>query len=454
MGQKENSKLGPEERAGEWTQVYLPHRGTRWAWVPAEERPWTRGMVAELAEYAAWWTLARTSSPDTRRGYLRDVGIPYLLAAVDRGDDIAETVHRRTGVRPPVTRPDEYGSWHLAILPWLAARGIDPWGPRVCELMPQWGAELAACGDHPDHVWTTDQPARRLSPATMRRRASATRAYYRWHHAQGVTVCAPAEVWTPKAAGIPPQPAFQPSREELDRDDLARLQVAADEHTGAAGEQQAAAALVAVLCTTGVRSVEVERADLTDYRRDRRRGPVLTVHGKGAKERLVALGGAAADRLDAWIAWRPDLAYLGATAGERVGNARSLPHHVPLFVTARSARRGQRTVREIQEGHVDRLAARSVWWQLRRVCRHARLPLVRELGSWLHPHAIRGAVASDLLDQGWNYADVANVLGHGSITTTARYDRRQRDRHIPAAAAASWRQATAIEEQQRRVITQ
>lgn len=444
---------GPTLRRGEWRQVEIPQRGTRWAWVPAEERPWTRDMVGELAEYAGWWLRARAASPRTREAYARDVGLSYVLAAVDRGGELVEHTARRTGVRLPIGEPGPRAArWHQTVLPWLAARGIDPWGPRVCEHIGQWGEEIAD-QDMPDHVWTTDGAPRPLASATVRRRAAATRSYYAWHHAAGLTVCAPAETWTPKAAGIPPQPRFRAPSLDLDRDDLARLQVAADEHVGADGEREFLAALVAVLCCTAVRSVELSRLDLGDYLRSSRRGPMLHIRGKGAVERHVGLDEVATDRVDRWLAWRPDLAYLGAGVHARLRAARALPHRVPLFVPARTARRGVWTVRQQQEGHVGRMAPRVVWEQLRRLCRRAASPVVRELAEHIHPHAIRGEVASDLIDQGWQLADVANLLGHGSITTTARYDRRQRDRHIPAASVAARRQATAIEEQQRLAIT-
>src|SRR5690606_8457684 len=135
----------------------------------------------------------------------------------------------------------------------------------VCHCMPTWGAELAGWGDHPDHVWSTDTGrAKPLAAATVRRRAAAARSYYRWHYAQGLTACSPADIWTPRASGIRAEPAVRDTVEDLDRDDLGRLQVAADQHDGVDGDRELASAVIAVLIDTACRSVELARLDVTD----------------------------------------------------------------------------------------------------------------------------------------------------------------------------------------------
>src|SRR5690606_23798290 len=190
----------------------------------------------------------------------------------------------------------------LALLPWLRMRGIDPWGPMVCQVMPEWGRALAGYGDVPDHVWVGDaERVRPLSHALVRRRAASVRSYYRWHHAAGLTACSPADIWTPKAAGIPAAPPFRDPYDELDRDSLARLQLAADHHPGVPGDRELCSALVAVLVCTAARAVEVSRLDVGDYLRSYRRGPRLRLDGKGRRERTVPLDADTVARIDRWL---------------------------------------------------------------------------------------------------------------------------------------------------------
>ena len=67
--------------------------------------------------------------------------------------------------------------------------------------------------------------------------------------------------------------------------------------------------------------------------------------------------------------------------------------------------------------------------------RRAEQAGVKSLG-W---HDLRRTVAGDLLDGGTDIATVAKVLGHASVQTTVRYDRRDsravekalRARHVP-----------------------
>src|SRR5690625_3154445 len=385
---------------GSWRQVEVPGLGSRWAYVAHEDRAWDLDLIGSLALYAAQWLQQRTSSEGTRATYLADIGLPHLLARLgDDGHLIAEDVRARTGVTLPVRTPGPRNvAWHLSLLPWLAGQRVDPWGPRVCEIMPAWGDQLTGHGDVADHVWATDAiRTRALSTAMQRRRAASVRSYYRWHHARGLTVCSPADIWTPKAAGIPAQSAFRDTGDELDREDLARLQIAADTHDGVDGDQALASAVVAVLVGTAIRSVEVSRLDLSDYLRGYRRGPLLRIHGKGNRERLVSLDQATVDRLDRWIMWRPDLAQSGPTVAARLATASRLPHRTPLFTPLRGSRSALAAARRAQEGHAGRLGEKSVWTLLRRVAGASTDRLVRMLAATIHPHGIRSAVATDLL---------------------------------------------------------
>jgi site-specific recombinase XerD len=64
-----------------------------------------------------------------------------------------------------------------------------------------------------------------------------------------------------------------------------------------------------------------------------------------------------------------------------------------------------------------RMAAQSVLEMLQRRARRARV-------ARFSPHDLRRTFVSDLLDAGADITTVAELAGHASVTTTARYDRR------------------------------
>ncbi len=146
------------------------------------------------------------------------------------------------------------------------------------------------------------------------------------------------------------------------------------------------AAIFAVLYIGGIRRSELAGLDLTDWTPA---PPTLRVrHGKGDKERLVPLVGAAAAALDDWLAVR----------GERPGG---------LFL---AITRHHRLVGTGMTSH----AVYNVLAKRRREAGVAKLS----------PHDFRRTFVGDLLEAGVDLATVQQLAGHASVTTTARYDRR------------------------------
>jgi integrase/recombinase XerD len=115
-------------------------------------------------------------------------------------------------------------------------------------------------------------------------------------------------------------------------------------------------------------------------------GRVVTVIGKGDKQRLVPFGRAAATALSEWLErGRPQLA------------ARA--RHDRVFCNARGGPLG-----------------RMGWWKiLRGYARRANL------AAHVHPHALRHSFATHLLEGGADLRVVQELLGHASVTTTAIY---------------------------------
>ena len=146
------------------------------------------------------------------------------------------------------------------------------------------------------------------------------------------------------------------------------------------------AAILAVLYIGGVRRAELAALDLADYTAD---PPGLRIrHGKGNKERLLPLTGAASAALDAWVARRgkgPGALFVPLTKGGGLG-----------------------------QGHVT---SDAIYKVLVKRAKEAHI-------AHLSPHDFRRTFVGDLLDAGVDLSTVQQLAGHASVTTTARYDRR------------------------------
>ncbi|HEX9180078.1 MAG TPA: tyrosine recombinase XerC [Burkholderiales bacterium] len=140
-------------------------------------------------------------------------------------------------------------------------------------------------------------------------------------------------------------------------------------------------AMFELFYSSGLRLAELTglRPEDVDFREG-----TVRVTGKGAKTRVVPLGGHAARALQAWLAERATLAQSGETA---------------LFLGRGGRRIGPRAVQE-------RLRA----WALR-----------QGLAAKVHPHMLRHSFASHVLQSSGDLRAVQEMLGHSSISTTQVY---------------------------------
>ncbi|MFO0672284.1 MAG: tyrosine recombinase XerC [Polyangiaceae bacterium] len=227
--------------------------------------------------------------------------------------------------------------------------------------------------------------SRSLSPSSVARKVAALRTFYRFLRRRGVVKKNVAdELASPKVRK--PLPTF------LSAD--AAEQVVEVPTEPREGEGPGAAhlptrlrdrAMLEVLYGSGLRVGELVRLDLGDVDLEAAQARVL---GKGRKERVVPLGGAAIRALREYLAVRGELAA-----------ARREPHPTALF---RNARGGRLTTRAVQK-------------------------MVRNWGALgagradLHPHALRHSCATHLLDGGADLRAIQELLGHSSLSTTQRY---------------------------------
>lgn len=145
------------------------------------------------------------------------------------------------------------------------------------------------------------------------------------------------------------------------------------------------AAVIAVLYTGGLRRAEVVGLDLEGY--DEETGE-LRVRGKGNKERLVYIPSSARPLISAWLDVR----------GREDG---------PLFWPV------HRTGKPFER----RMTGQAIWNILEKRVAEAS-------AKTLSPHDFRRTFISQLLDRGADIVTAQKMVGHASVTTTARYDRR------------------------------
>ncbi len=226
----------------------------------------------------------------------------------------------------------------------------------------------------------------RYAPASVGRKVSTLRSFYRFLRRRGVLRTDPAaQLKTPKR------------QQQLPRfvtvEDAFRVVEAPSTDTARPGPLQFRdRAILEVLYGSGLRVREL--ASLTLDRLDLHRGEVR-VHGKGDKERVVPIGGEARAALDAYLRIRPSLR----------GKQRP-PHPHAVFLGRHGTALGPRQIQNI-------------------VRRYGTLGAGQ---SDLHPHALRHSCATHLLDAGADLRTIQELLGHASLSTTQRYTHVSVDR--------------------------
>ena len=213
-----------------------------------------------------------------------------------------------------------------------------------------------------------------LSPRSVARHVASVRGFYRFLVLDGRLTASPADdVHAPRA--WPALPRF------LSLDEVDRLLEQPD--TGApAGLRDRA--LLELLYATGMRVSELVGLRVGDVDLDR---GLLTCLGKGAKERMVPVGEAAA-------AWTRD--YLASGRPVLLKRRQS----VHLFLNARDG------------GVLTRV---GFWTIVKKYGRQAGLP--RELS----PHTLRHSFATHLLERGADLRVIQTLLGHADLSTTQIY---------------------------------
>jgi integrase/recombinase XerC len=233
---------------------------------------------------------------------------------------------------------------------------------------------------------------RGLSKASAARALAAIRSWFRWLARVGhLEMNAASLVATPR---LPKHLPRVPSIEEMNR-------VVDSVGEDAASWPARDSAILEMLYGCGIRNAELTGLNLDDIHWA---NEAVLIRGKGQKQRYVPLGDAAAQALRTYLAERSARLAAGESTKGRATPA--------LFINLQL--RGLGKPGGNPSGQA-RLTTRSVGRIVKRIA------ILRGLSAEVHPHTLRHAFGTHLLEEGADLRAIQELLGHERLSTTQRY---------------------------------
>lgn len=261
---------------------------------------------------------------------------------------------------------------------------------------------------------------RGLGKASVARALAAVRSWFKWlaragHVPQNVA----SLVATPR---LPKHLPRVPSIEQMAR-------VVDSVSADAASWPARDAAILELLYGCGIRNAELTGLNLGDIHWA---NEAILIRGKGQKQRYVPLGDAAAAALRTYMQERSarlaaagaafGATTVGATRGATNGTGSGTAHGKNSGATTHGAARGTKALfvnlqlRGLDKPGGDaRLTTRSVGRIVKRIA------MMRGLSADVHPHTLRHAFGTHLLEEGADLRAIQELLGHERLSTTQRY---------------------------------
>jgi integrase/recombinase XerC len=227
-------------------------------------------------------------------------------------------------------------------------------------------------------VWLHEQG---YAKATVARRVSAVRSWFRFLCRQGTVAANPAD-------GLRGPRQDKKLPHFLAEEAMARL-LTAPQAAAPMGKRDRA--ILETLYSAGLRVSELTGLNVADVDLD---SGLATVRGKGKRERLALLGAKALAALKDWLAERAlSLATLKKPAQT------NKPDAAAVFLNKNGSRLTSRSVGRLLEKY--------------------RAQTGLDVGT--SPHSLRHSFATHLLDRGADIRSVQELLGHRSLATTQIY---------------------------------
>jgi integrase/recombinase XerC len=218
-----------------------------------------------------------------------------------------------------------------------------------------------------------------LSKTSIARALAALRSLYRWLAQEGVVEQNPAKlVSTPRLPKkLPRVPTIEEMNSMLD-----------GKMPEVASFPERDRLLFELLYGCGIRNSELVGINLDDISLT---NEAILIRGKGKKERYVPFGGSALAALSIYLPWRRQL----------LNTLRKKPEKVVLALLVN------------QRG--GRLTTRSVGRIVKRIA------VAKGLSPEVHPHTLRHAFGTHMLEEGADLRAIQELLGHERLATTQRY---------------------------------
>ncbi len=228
-----------------------------------------------------------------------------------------------------------------------------------------------------------------LSKTSVARALAAVRSLYRWLAQEGLVEQNPAKlVSTPR---LPKKLPRVPTIEEMNF-------VLDGKMPEVASFPERDRLMFELLYGCGIRNSELVGINLDDISMS---NEAILIRGKGKKERYVPFGGSALAALAVYLPWRQQLLATLRNTPKKTVSAKSAPAKgIPaLLVNQRGGRLTTRSVGRIVK----------------------RIAVAKGLSPEVHPHTLRHAFGTHMLEEGADLRAIQELLGHERLATTQRY---------------------------------
>ena len=223
-----------------------------------------------------------------------------------------------------------------------------------------------------------------LSKTSVARALAAVRSLYRWLGQEGVVEQNPAKlVSTPR---LPKKLPRVPTIEEMNF-------VLDGKMPEVASFPERDRLMFELLYGCGIRNSELVGINLDDISLS---NEAILIRGKGKKERYVPFGGSALGALAVYLPWRQQLLATLRNTLKKTMPAKGMP---ALLVNQRGGRLTTRSVGRIVK----------------------RIAVAKGLSPEVHPHTLRHAFGTHMLEEGADLRAIQELLGHERLATTQRY---------------------------------